>query len=375
MKNLLFYGTTNYGFELNESDKEKFLELSGSFHCFVMTYGEDNRLIEHNSVTIKYIKKPRGLINQYFKFYIFNLRKLIKFIKNNNIKIISAKDPVSAFLPILIKKYFIKDLQTIIEHHGEFSELLLNQRKFYLKGLIRKLLLILSNFTYKNCDLIRGVEKESTSKIAKKYNKKNIVFPAWVNNKIYLKKNLERKNFLFVGNVIPRKGVLFIIKQFDRFVNENKLDEKLIIAGDTPNKSYLNECENFIKVNNIKNVIFTGKKNPQEISDLMNSSKLLLMASSFEGLPRVLIESGLCGLPSLASDIQGISTPFGKYGGTLLYKYNDAEDFIFNIDKFYKDQEFQLELSDKSSELCNNLSGENKFKKNWEIIEKMLYEK
>ena len=375
MKNLLFYGTTNYGFELNESDKEKFLELSGSFHCFVMTYGEDNRLIEHNSVTIKYIKKPRGLINQYFKFYIFNLRKLIKFIKNNNIKIISAKDPVSAFLPILIKKYFIKDLQTIIEHHGEFSELLLNQRKFYLKGLIRKLLLILSNFTYKNCDLIRGVEKESTSKIAKKYNKKNIVFPAWVNNKIYLKKNLERKNFLFVGNVIPRKGVLFIIKQFDRFVNENKLDEKLIIAGDAPNKSYLNECENFIKVNNIKNVIFTGKKNPQEISDLMNSSKLLLMASSFEGLPRVLIESGLCGLPSLASDIQGISTPFGKYGGTLLYKYNDAEDFIFNIDKFYKDQEFQLELSDKSSELCNNLSGENKFKKNWEIIEKMLYEK
>ena len=375
MKNLLFYGTTNYGFELNESDTEKFLELSRSFHCFVMTYGEDNRLIEHKSVTIKYIKKPRGLINQYFKFYIFNLRKLIKFIKNNNIKIISAKDPVSAFLPILIKKYFIKDLQTIIEHHGEFSELLLNQRKFYLKGLIRKLLLILSNFTYKNCDLIRGVEKESTSKIAKKYNKKNIVFPAWVNNKIYLKKNLERKDFLFVGNVIPRKGVLFIIKQFDRFVNENKLDEKLIIAGDAPNKSYLNKCENFIKVNNIKNVIFTGKKNPQEISDLMNSSKLLLMASSFEGLPRVLIESGLCGLPSLASDIQGISTPFGKYGGTLLYKYNDAEDFIFNIDKFYKNLEFQLELSDKSSELCNNLSGENKFKNKWEKIEEMLYEK
>ena len=106
----------------------------------------------------------------------------------------------------------------------------------------------------------------------------------------------------------------------------------------------------------------------------MNTSKLLLMASSFEGLPRVLIESGLCGLPSLASDIQGISSPFGEYGGTLLYKYNDAEDFMINIDKFYKDPELQLKLSDKSSELCNNLSGENKFKKNWEKIEEMLYE-
>ena len=195
-----------------------------------------------------------------------------------------------------------------------------------------------------------------------------------MNNKIYLNKNLDRKNFLFVGNVIPRKGVLFIIEQFDRYVNQNKLDEKLIIAGDTPNESYLNKCQNFIKINNIKNVIFTGKKSPEEISDLMNASKLLLMASSFEGLPRVLIESGLCGLPSLASDIQGISSPFGKYGGTLLYKYNDAEDFIIKIDKFYKDPEFQLKLSDKSSELSNNLSGEKKFTKNWEKIEEMLYE-
>ena len=374
MKSLLFYGTTNYGFELNKSDKEKFLELSKSFHSFVITYGEDNRSIDHKCVTIKYIKKPSGLMNQYLKFYFFNFRELIKFIKENNIEIISAKDPISAFLPILIKKYVIKDLQTVIEHHGEFIDLLLNQRKFYLKGLIRKLLFIISNFTYKNCDLIRGVEKESTSKIAKKYKKKNIIFPAWVNNKIYLNKNLDRKNFLFVGNVIPRKGVLFIIEQFDRYVNQNKLDEKLIIAGDTPNESYLNKCQNFIKINNIKNVIFTGKKSPEEISDLMNASKLLLMASSFEGLPRVLIESGLCGLPSLASDIQGISSPFGKYGGTLLYKYNDAEDFIIKIDKFYKDPEFQLKLSDKSSELSKNLSGENKFTKNWEKIEEMLYE-
>ena len=374
MKSLLFYGTTDYGFELNKSDKEKFLELSKSFHSFVITYGEDNRSIDHKCVTIKYIKKPSGLMNQYLKFYLFNFRELIKFIKENNIEIISAKDPISAFLPILIKKYVIKDLQTVIEHHGEFIDLLLNQRKFYLKGLIRKLLFIISNFTYKNCDLIRGVEKESTSKIAKKYKKKNIIFPAWVNNKIYLNKNLDRKNFLFVGNVIPRKGVLFIIEQFDRYVNQNKLDEKLIIAGDTPNESYLNKCQNFIKINNIKNVIFTGKKSPEEISDLMNASKLLLMASSFEGLPRVLIESGLCGLPSLASDIQGISSPFGKYGGTLLYKYNDAEDFIIKIDKFYKDPEFQLKLSDKSSELSKNLSGENKFTKNWEKIEEMLYE-
>ena len=49
-------------------------------------------------------------------------------------------------------------------------------------------------------------------------------------------------------------------------------------------------------------------------------------------------------------------------------------DIIIKIDKFYKDPEFQLKLSDKSSELSKNLSGENKFTKNWEKIEEMLYE-
>ena len=75
-----------------------------------------------------------------------------------------------------------------------------------------------------------------------------------------------------------------------------------------------------------------------------------------------LIESGLYGLPSLASNIQGISTPFGKYGGTLIYEYNDSEDFAANIIKFYRDKELQIKLSQKSYEL-RSLSGKNKFSK------------
>ena len=82
MKSLLFYGTTDYGYELNESDKDKFLELSENFHSFVITYGIDNEIINHNCVTIRYIKKPNSLMSQYLKFYIFNLRKLIKFNTN-----------------------------------------------------------------------------------------------------------------------------------------------------------------------------------------------------------------------------------------------------------------------------------------------------
>ena len=74
--------------------------------------------------------------------------------------------------------------------------------------------MIISNFTYKKCDLIRGVEETATKELAKKYNQKYIYFPAWVDHTIFTNNQMDRNNFLIVGNIIPRKGILFLIKQF-----------------------------------------------------------------------------------------------------------------------------------------------------------------
>ena len=63
-----------------------------------------------------------------------------------------------------------------------------------------------------------------------------------------------------------------------------------------------------------------------EVAKKMNDSAILVMASNFEGLPRVLIESGLCKLPSLATNINGISTPFNSKGGTMLYEIQGVEE-------------------------------------------------
>ena len=74
MKNLLFYGTTNYGESLNNSNVLKFKELSKNFSTFVMTYGDENKTIEHDYVTIDYIRRPNTLVSKYLKFYFLTLR-------------------------------------------------------------------------------------------------------------------------------------------------------------------------------------------------------------------------------------------------------------------------------------------------------------
>ena len=374
MKNLLFYGTTDYGLNLNNSDELKFKELSKNFNAFVITYGSTNIEKKHRDVLIKYLKKPTNLLFQYLKFYFLNYKILYKFIKDKNIDIVSAKDPISALLPILIKKLSNKEIKIVIEHHGDFLNLLLNQRSFYFKNIIKLFTKFISNFTYRNCDIIRGVEIEYTSSLSNKYNKKFICFPAWVDYSIYKDLNIKRKNFLYVGNIIPRKGVMFLIENYGTFSKKYNINEDLIIAGSYPNQEYYDKCKDFIVKNKIENIKFIGEKNPNEISNLMNSSKLLLMASSYEGLPRVLIESGLCGLPSIATNIQGIRNPFGEDGGTLLYELNNSDEFINNIKNFVNNKELQKTMSLKSFELSKQLAGEGKFLSNWNELEKMIYE-
>ena len=121
-----------------------------------------------------------------------------------------------------------------------------------------------------------------------------------------------------------------------------------------------------------KNVLFFNKVNQQDVANYMNSSKILLMASSSEGLPRVLIESGLCGLPSVASNIDGIYNPFFTNGGTLVYNLNSKEEIEEKIRTLYQDKNIWLDLSNKSYKLSKSLSGSGTFVKNWDNLIKMM---
>ena len=374
MKNLLLYGTTNYGKQLSSSDLNKFKELSQEFNIYIISQTKYEN-IENQFVSIFYIKKTNNRYLNYIIFYFLNFINFYKLVKSKNIDIVSAKDPISAFIPVLIRKVSKLDYKLIIEHHGNYLNLLLNQRTFYFHKTITLISKLIEQFSYKNCDFIRGVHELEVSQIAEKYNKKFSIFPAWVDYSTFYKfeKKKLRKNLIFIGNVIPRKGVLFLLKAYKEFVKKFNYNGEFLIIGDHPNKEYFNKCLDYISDEQIEGVSFIGKKNSNEVAELMNSSSVLLMASSFEGLPRILIESGLCELPSISSDIQGISTPFGTDGGTMLYEYDNLDKLVLKLIDFFKDEEKQIQLGKDSFKLAQKLAGKGKFLYNWKNIEASLY--
>ena len=59
MKNLLLYGTTNYGKKLSSSDLNKFKELSREFNIYIISQNKYEN-IENEFVSIFYIKKTNN---------------------------------------------------------------------------------------------------------------------------------------------------------------------------------------------------------------------------------------------------------------------------------------------------------------------------
>ena len=368
--NLLFLGTTNYGFDLSNSDKNKFKELNTKFNIYVFTYGKNENEIDFNYVKIKYLKKPRFLVFKYLKFYFLSIVKLNKFINENNITIVSAKDPIAAFNPVLLKIIFRKKIRIIIENHGNFKNQLLEQRD---SALISKFIFMtefIVKFVFKHVDILRGVN-EQNSNYFKKYNSnlKIYNFPAWIDNSIFsLERSETRKDLLFVGNIIKRKGVYFLIDSLATFLKENQ-DVQLKIIGKKEDSIYYKKIIDYINEKKLdERVMFLDEITHIEIAKYMNSSRILLMASSSEGLPRVLIEAGFCGLPSIATDIDGIREPFSLKGGTLIYELNSQKEFMQKVDSLYNDETLWKELSLKSFQLSEAIAGKGSFVKNWENL-------
>lgn len=365
--NILFFGTTDYGFELSKSDENKFKELNTKLNIFVFTYGIENKEIDFGVVKIKYLKKPKSLIFKYIKFYFLSILQLNKFISENNISVVSSKEPISALSPVLIKLFLNKNIKIIIENHGDFREQLLQQRDSFFISKSLFLTEFIIKFVFKHLDMLRGVNKQN-SEYFKKYNKNISIynFPAWIDSSIFTyTENGKRNDILFVGNIIRRKGIHFLIESISPFLKKNK-NITFRIVGNKEDKKYFLELKDLIKNHNLNDrIIFLEAATQIEIAKLMNNSKVLVMGSTSEGLPRVLIEAGFCGLPAVATKIDGIYDPFSTIGGTLVFDLNEKDEFIEHLEKVYFNKNIWNDKSKLSFNLSNSISGNGKFVNNW----------
>lgn len=143
-------------------------------------------------------------------------------------------------------------------------------------------------------------------------------------------KPLPDKYIITVSTLTLRKRVERAIRAFYE-IKKNQPDYKLIILGD--GELYSKYLDDVIRLGLGNDVLFLGfQKNPYYF---IRNAKLLMLTSDSEGLPTVLIESLILGVPVISTDCPtGPAEILQGWGGDFLVKINDSrleEDIINDL--------------------------------------------
>lgn len=169
----------------------------------------------------------------------------------------------------------------------------------------------------------------------------------WHKKRDSIKKTLGIKtkfNFIYVGQLIDRKGVLDLVRAFGTF-KQNNPDWGLVIAGYGKQENLIKD---YVKNNKINNVYFFGNIEQYDLPRIYVACDSLILPSIEEVWGLVVNESLYCGLKVLVSDRCGCVPDLVKPGqngyvfdpykpGDLLVEMNKVSRMI---DKTISDRPF-----------------------------------
>lgn len=143
--------------------------------------------------------------------------------------------------------------------------------------------------------------------------------------------NIKKNQVIFVGRLSKEKRVDIILNIWAKI--EKQTNWELIIVGDGDTRS---ELEEIVQEKQIQKVTFAGQvSNPQLY---YKEAKIILLTSSFEGLPMCLLEAQRFGVVPLSFDIsEGVHSIIGGGGGFLI-KQRDEKAMLKKIIELMNDE-------------------------------------
>ena len=279
---------------------------------------------------------------------LFSIIKLSKVIEYEGPDVLISAQYYANIAAIISNKISKNKTKVIISERNHLTSAL--ARYSLLKSLLIKFLV---KITYKRADLIFGNSESVCEDLEEKFVFKNnikvkkIFNPAFI--KIVLKQSEEKVNdkwitdsdvpiLVYVGRLEAQKDIDTLLRGFELINKTHK--SKLLIIGSGSEKEKLS-LSPLYKKNIIKQIEFD--KNPYKY---LKHCNIFLLTSTYEGMPNVLIEAQILGMPIVVTDSPGGTSEAlldGKAG--LLAKMKDAEDISKKVNILLTNKEVVSNLS------------------------------
>jgi len=264
----------------------------------------------------------------------------------------------------------------VISIHGGETPLL-KKSKFVLKKTINSLnkcnaVIVNSDYTKKEYELM-GVNKDNMIKINPTPN-----FVEHATDKESLKKFRQKfvdddtKIILFVGRLVERKGVEFLIKSLPK-IKTSKIH--LIIAGGGWLMNKLKELVTSLKLED--KVTFFGSPTNEELGYLYDISDVFVMPSivdstgETEGLGLVIPEAMESNLPVVATSVGGIVDVVKNEENGILVNQKDSDALAKAIDNILSNKELADKFVKSSKRTVYQFLPTTIAKKHLEVLQKL----
>ena len=179
----------------------------------------------------------------------------------------------------------------------------------------------------KYADEIIVLSKGVQDYFEKIYGRKTVFIPNGVSNHIERKPQIIKNKFgldkdeyiLFLGRLVPEKGIKYLIEAFKQVDTEKKL---VIAGGSSDTSEFENEMKELAKED--KRIIFTGFVQGQDLEELYSNAYVYALPSDLEGMPLSLLEAMSYGNCCLVSDIPECAEVVEDKA--LIFKKADVKD-------------------------------------------------
>ena len=288
---------------------------------------------------------------------LFSINKLSKIINIESPDVLISAQYYANVVAIISNQLSKNKAKVIISERNHLTSAL--KKYNFIKKLIIKFLI---KFLYSKSDLIYGNSESVCKDLRKNFIKKSKVIKILnpfdpqaiikMSNEKIDDKWITESNvpiLIYIGRLEQQKDIATLIKSFE-LLNINH-ESKLLIIGDGSQKNKLSEAPSHLK-SNIKHIDFDS--NPYKY---LKYCECMVLTSTYEGMPNVLIEAQILGIPIVATDSPGGTSEVLEYGKTgLLAEIGNPKDISEKIFIILNDKKIVSKLTNNFDESIKRFS-------------------
>jgi glycosyltransferase involved in cell wall biosynthesis len=312
---ICFIGGARYSSPLNATSDKKFRALTSVGELFVVGFSQDlipRRFTEHARFYL--LPKLPVPILRHAEVFVVGTPLALWLVFRYGVQVLIAQSPYEGFVAAWAKKiagWCGRRVVLVVESHGDFEESIFLQRHIALSRLYRFFMRSIARFSLRHADFLRAISTSTRRQLERWMPEKSVAqFPTWTDIDVFLRThtNQDRRsqNIVYVGVLIPRKGVHHLINAF-ACVGRDFSEACLLIVGHEENKSYADGLKKQVAQLGLDGRIRFVKAMPQaDLAVYMRRACVFVLPSVSEGLGRVVVEAMATGTPVIGSNVGGI---------------------------------------------------------------------